>query len=326
MSDHWVEILGEELAALIRAPIKIEPISPPSSPNPVFAPSMPKMKQSASRGRGRSSRNTSREEPPRVNTKRTVQSRGGHRADSASVRQSSKPNPPSPRTPESPPEELNTRAIPKPGPHPEVEWFQCRPSTLTLRTVYKYIREFGLPDGHVEWAAPSQRANLPGEGYSAWSRFNIRAGVTLPLHPYFWAVVDYFDICLFQITPNGYRVLSTLYILYHFKRWGVPSPHEINYLFDLKSNPNQNNTRFFYFAHQESHRTFLSDVTFQSNPGKYYQEYFMTSQMNASNLAFCQSGIVLHLFSSLFICSMFILGFLTCLSSVRRPFPSTNTY
>ena len=112
----------------------------------------------------------------------------------------------------------------------------------------------------------------------------------MPLHEYFTGVANYFDICPFQITPNGYRVLSALYILYHFKRWGVPSPHEINYLFDLKWNPNQNNTGFFYFAHQESYRTFLSDVTFQSNPGKYYQEYFLTSEMEANNLTFCHSG------------------------------------
>ena len=185
MSDPWVEILGEELAALLRAPIKIEPVSPPLTPNPVFAPSMPRMKQSAGRGRGRSDRNTPREEPPRVNTKRTAQSRGGHRAASAGVRQPPKPVHPSPRTPDSPPEELLSRAIPKPGPRPEVEWYQCRSSTLTLRTIYKYIRDFGLPEDSVEWVAPAQRANMPGGVFSAWSRYNIKAGATLPLHPYF---------------------------------------------------------------------------------------------------------------------------------------------
>ena len=113
MSDPWAEILGEEFAAFLRAPIKIEPVSPPLSPNPVFAPSMPWMKHIAGRGRGRSDRSTSREEPPRVNTKKTAQSRGGHRAASAGVRQPSKPVPPTPRTPDSPPEELNTRAIQK---------------------------------------------------------------------------------------------------------------------------------------------------------------------------------------------------------------------
>ena len=167
MSDPWVEISGEELAALLRAPIKIGPISPPSSPNPVFVRPMPRMKHTAGRGRGRSDRSASREKPPRVNTKKTAQSRGGHRAASAGVHQSSKTGPPAPRTPDSPPEEYITQAIQKPGPRPVVEWFQCRSSTLTLRTVYKYIREFGLPDGHVEWAAPAQLANLPVGGLSA---------------------------------------------------------------------------------------------------------------------------------------------------------------
>ena len=108
MSDPYVELLGEELAALLRAPIKIEPKSPPSSTNPVFAPPMPRMKQLAGRGRGRSDRNTPREEPPRVNTKKTAQSRCGHRAASADVRQPSNPVPSVPRTPDSPPEELIT--------------------------------------------------------------------------------------------------------------------------------------------------------------------------------------------------------------------------
>lgn len=289
MSDPFVEILGEELAALIRAPIKLEPLSPSHTPNPIFEPPMSRMKRTAGRGRGRSEP-TSRAEPSRVNTKQTAHSRGGHRAASAGARQPSNPKPSIPRTPDSPPEELNTRAIQRPGSRPVGEWFQCRASTLTARTIYKYIREFGLPDGHVEWAAPAMRANMPSSGLCAWSRQNIRAGATLPLHSYFRAVVDYFDICPFQLTPNSYRVLSALYVLYYFKRWGVPSPHEINYLFDLKSNPKQNNTGFFYFTHQESHRTFLTDVTHVSNVGKYYQEYFVTSQMNATNMNFCHAG------------------------------------
>lgn len=167
MFDPWAEIMGEELAAILRAPIKIEPISPPSSPNPVFAPPMPKMKQSAGRGRGRSDRNTPWEEPPRVNTKNTAQSRGGHRATIAGVRQPSKPVFSTHRTPDSPPDELNTREIPKPGPRPEVKWFQCRSSTLTLRTIYKYIREFVLLEDSVEWVVPAQCANLPGGVFSA---------------------------------------------------------------------------------------------------------------------------------------------------------------
>ena len=97
----------------------------PSFSKPCFAPPMPRMKHTAGRGRGRSDRSAPREEPPRVNTKKTAQNRGGHRAASAGVRQPSNPVPPSPRTPDSTPEELNTRAIQKPGPRPAIQWYQC---------------------------------------------------------------------------------------------------------------------------------------------------------------------------------------------------------
>ena len=115
-----------------------------------------------------------------------------------------------------------------------------------------------------------QRANLPRGAYNAWSMYHIEAGVILPLHPFFQGVANYFKVAPFQITPNGYRMLSALYILYSHKKWPVPTPHEVNYLFDLKSNPNQENMGFFHFCHQEMTRTFLSDTTFISNVGKYH--------------------------------------------------------
>ena len=118
MSDPFVEVLGEELAALLRAPIKLEPLSP-SSPNPVFSNPMSRMKSTAGRGgRGRSSRINPREEPSRVNTKKTAQSRGELRAASVGAPTPIRSVPPPPQTPESPPEELNSRAIPKPGSRP----------------------------------------------------------------------------------------------------------------------------------------------------------------------------------------------------------------
>ena len=118
----------------------------------------------------------------------------------------------------------------------------------------------------------------------------MEVGAILPLHPYFQGVADYFDICPFQLSPNGYRVRSALYILYKCKGWGEPSPHKANYLFDLKSNPGHNNTSFFYLIHQETGRIFLSDVTYRSNVGKIQQKYFLMTDMVANNLAFSRAG------------------------------------
>ena len=186
MSDPWADILDPELLAILRAPIKLEPVSPPSSPNPIFAPPMSRLKSTAGRGRSNTPSSNPREEPSRVNTKKTAQSRGGHRVDSVGAHQPSKPSAhPCPSTPGSPPENLLLHAIPKPGPRPKVQWYQCRSSTLPARTINKYVREFGLPEDSVDWVVPAQRANMPGGIYSAWSRYNIRPGATLPLHIYF---------------------------------------------------------------------------------------------------------------------------------------------
>ena len=85
-------------------------------------------------------------------------------------------------------------------------------------------------------------------------------------------------------------MLAALYILYSQKKWPVPSPHEVNYLFDLKSNPNHEGTGFFHLCHQETGRTFLTEKTHISNVGRYYQEYFLTVDMVANNLAFVRGG------------------------------------
>ena len=127
---------------------------------------------------------------------------------------------------------------------------------------------------------------MSGGIYSAQFRYNIQVGATLPLHTYFCGIADYFDIRPFQITPNGYKMLSTIYILYIFKGWGESSPYKVDFLFDLKSNPGHHGTSFFYLTHQESHRTFLSEVTHKSNPRKYYQEccsHFPRIRFNLGN-------------------------------------------
>lgn len=165
-----------ELLESLRAPIKLEPVSPQSSPNPLFDPSMSRLKSTAVRGRGRSHSVNPREDSAKVNTKNTAHSRGGHRAGSAGVPQSSKSSAHIPSTPDSPSEDHLLHAIPMPGPRPKVQWHQCHPSTLTARTINKYIRDFGLPEDSTEWVAPAQRANMLGGVYSVWSRYNIRAG------------------------------------------------------------------------------------------------------------------------------------------------------
>ena len=132
---------------------------------------------------------------------------------------------------------IQTRARPRHQNPLDVEWYTSPASSVTPRMVANYFRKFPLTGVTITRPTADQRANRPGGANSAWSRYHIEARAYLPLHPFFVGVANYFGVAPFQITPNGYRMLAALYVLYKLNKWPEPSPHEVNYLFDLKSNP-----------------------------------------------------------------------------------------
>ncbi|XP_062096704.1 uncharacterized protein LOC133802419 [Humulus lupulus] len=185
---------------------------------------------------------------------------------------------------------VQRHARPRHAAQPNVEWHVVPQSRVTIRMIANYLNKYKLTGVTLVRPSLDQRANLPGRAYSAWSRFHIEAGDTLPLHSFFQGLANYFGVAPFQITPNGYRMLAALYILYKLKKWPEPTPHEVNFLFDVKFNPNQEGTGFFHFFHQETGRTFLADTTHISNVGRYHQEYFLTPDLAVDNLAFTRGG------------------------------------
>ncbi|PON76681.1 hypothetical protein PanWU01x14_033670, partial [Parasponia andersonii] len=73
----------------------------------------------------------------------------------------------------------------------------------------------------------------------------LKCGVHLPLHPYIKSIIDYYGVVPFQLTPNTYRYMVGLYILYH--KLGLettPSPEEFAWFYQVKSNPSD--LGFFY--------------------------------------------------------------------------------
>ncbi|XP_062114909.1 uncharacterized protein LOC133828836 [Humulus lupulus] len=183
-------------------------------------------------------------------------------------------------------------AVQKPRDEGEEEpsWFVAETSKLTPALFQKHIEALGLSGANVTCPGSHQRANRPGGRYCAWSRHHVHAGATLPLHMYFRSVADYFNVSPFQITPNGIQALSALYILYFLNGWDEPTPHEVHYLFDLRTNPSHNNSGFFHFYHRHRGITYLNGISHKSNAGKYHKEYFLTLDIEANNLAFTRSG------------------------------------
>ena len=100
---------------------------------------------------------------------------------------------------------------------PDVEWYVTPSNRVTIRMIANYIKKYRLPEVTLVQPTKDHRANFPRGAFSAWSRYHIEAGAILPLHPFFQGVANYFEVAPFQITPNGYRMLSALYILYSHK-------------------------------------------------------------------------------------------------------------
>ncbi|PON72087.1 hypothetical protein PanWU01x14_069290, partial [Parasponia andersonii] len=88
------------------------------------------------------------------------------------------------------------------------------------------------------------RPHTPPRGLTSFSEVVLKCGVHLPLHPYIKSIIDYYEVVPFQLTPNTYRYMVGLYILYHKLGLETPSPEEFAWFYQVKSNPSD--LGFFY--------------------------------------------------------------------------------
>ena len=62
---------------------------------------------------------------------------------------------------------------------------------------------------------------------------HVSLGVGAPLHEYFEAICEWFDVAPIQLSPNSYKLAAGLYILYKDEGYGAPSMEELSYFFRL---------------------------------------------------------------------------------------------
>ena len=62
----------------------------------------------------------------------------------------------------------------------------------------------------------------------------VSLGVGAPLHPYFRAIIEWFDVAPIQLSPNSYKLAVALFILYHEAGFGAPSMEELSYFFSIR--------------------------------------------------------------------------------------------
>ena len=116
----------------------------------------------------------------------------------------------------------------------------------------------------------------------------MRAGALLPLKEYFKGYLDYVQIAPFQLTPNGYRILSALKSLYHIKGWGEPTPVEMAYLLALKKTPprkgSESTVGFFYLAAWPQENKLFEDAP--NKPPSFKVKFFWTEALGCKRTSF----------------------------------------
>ena len=88
------------------------------------------------------------------------------------------------------------------------------------------------------WALtiPQCTACNPPLGFTAYSEAHYAAGLCLPFPPFIKRVVNRIRVPPFQLTPNSYAGLISLYLVCKANNFPAPSHRMIQYYFQIKKN------------------------------------------------------------------------------------------
>ena len=81
-------------------------------------------------------------------------------------------------------------------------------------------------------------------------------GLRFPLHPFMKGVLQHFNVCPSQLSPNGWGILVGLLVFFRDKGLGVPSIALFLYLFSLK----ETSEGFLYFSWCSGAPLVISDL------------------------------------------------------------------
>lgn len=66
----------------------------------------------------------------------------------------------------------------------------------------------------------------------------ISQGVGAPLHPYLKDVIEMYDVAPIQLSPNSYKLVLALFVLYSDFEFPAPTMKEVSHFFSLRKSDN----------------------------------------------------------------------------------------
>ena len=100
----------------------------------------------------------------------------------------------------------------------------------------------------MEVALPQERgrAHRPPTGHVTTSEVFLKFGVRYPLHLYFRSILNYYNLTMFQVTPNGWAHMIGFFILLVEWKIDIPPLAEFSWFYTLKSS--KGDLGFYYFS------------------------------------------------------------------------------
>ena len=98
----------------------------------------------------------------------------------------------------------------------------------------KYKSRFDIPDSVTLMLHGDRAAWNPPENTVAIYGAMLSCGVTLPLQPFIVRFLAEARIAPAQLTPNSYRILMCLCLMWKLKGYGPPTPREIRHFYTLR--------------------------------------------------------------------------------------------
>ena len=173
--------------------------------------------------------------------------------------------------------------------------FESPPSTLSETLLDRLHGELHFNENYcpTRVARDHERASNPPRGRYAMSPYIMKAGISLPLHPFFVEVLDALNIAPLQLSPNAWRCMVGILLFYTKCGLGTPSLQEFFYMFTLRPDPNHDD--FFYLAPWAKHRG-LPITNNISNAGDYKTRYFFVKDRQVNEVFISQVSFVVHIF------------------------------
>ena len=99
-------------------------------------------------------------------------------------------------------------------------------------------------------------------------------GLRFPLHPFIKSVLQYFNVCSAQLSPNFWGVLVGLLVVFRDKGLGVPSIALLLYFFSMK----ESTEGFLYIAKRSKAKLIILDLP--SSHKHWKERYFFVGGRN----------------------------------------------